>query len=573
MSYLALLFCPDERTARVLTQVLSELAFSVEPCNEPFAAVKKLAAQRYDAVVVDCENEQNAALLFKTARNSGSNQGSLSVAVVEGQAGVANAFRIGANLVLTKPINMEQAKGTLRVARGLLRKGADAPKPAASAPEPPSPPAPGLAFGPTPTKISAPTFQPPARVPAPVPSMQAPAPSGMFDVESDPTPAPEPAEAALLESMDKPVVTRPLGLPKPAPVAAAPAALGLSFSSSSPTISSAGQAAAPAPAKTPALRTPAEPISAAPPAPSAPLQDLVSDTRHSSTPEPAIFAGYTEPANESAGGSKKPFIILVLAAALAVAAYLGYTRMHKTGTASAPSAAAIPAPAVAPALSPAPAAATPDPSLTTDAPSTTAPAAPQSQPDAAPLPESNTSAPAKPVTPSRIVIDVAETPAPKSAPPAKAPLVVKSNSAQTARPEPPADETVQPPAPGMLAVAANNADSRALSGIVSSTAVSVPRPAPQMYRISQGVSEGMITRRVQPVYPPQAFQMRVQGAVEMEAVISKTGSIANVKVLRGDAVLARAAVNAVRQWKYKPYYLNGEPVEVQTQITVNFKLP
>src|SRR6202011_284641 len=122
MGYQALLFCPDEKTARTVTQVLSELEFKVETCTEPFAAVKKLMSQHFDAVVVDCDNEQNATLLFKSARNSTSNQASLAVAVVEGQAGVAKAFRIGANLVLTKPINIEQAKGTLRVARGLLRK-------------------------------------------------------------------------------------------------------------------------------------------------------------------------------------------------------------------------------------------------------------------------------------------------------------------------------------------------------------------------------------------------------------------------------------------------------------------
>src|ERR1700758_1376482 len=122
MGYQALLFCPDEKTARTVTHVLNDLDFTVEPCTEPFAAVKKLMAQHFDAIVVDCDNEQNATLLFKSARNSTSNQGSLAVAVVEGQAGVAKAFRIGANLVLTKPINIEQAKGTLRVARGLLRK-------------------------------------------------------------------------------------------------------------------------------------------------------------------------------------------------------------------------------------------------------------------------------------------------------------------------------------------------------------------------------------------------------------------------------------------------------------------
>src|SRR5207245_10547962 len=122
MVFHALLFCPEEKAARTVTQVLNELEFSVELCVDPFAAVKKLMGEHFDAIVVDCENEQNATLLFKSARNSSSNQTALAVAVVEGQAGVANAFRIGANLVLTKPINVEQAKSTLRVARGLLKK-------------------------------------------------------------------------------------------------------------------------------------------------------------------------------------------------------------------------------------------------------------------------------------------------------------------------------------------------------------------------------------------------------------------------------------------------------------------
>src|SRR5713101_6284553 len=123
MSYKSLLFCPDEKTARLVTQVLTELEFTVELSNEPFAAVKKLTDEHFDALVVDCQNEQDASLLFKGARNSSLNHSSLSVAVVEGQVGVAKAFRIGANLVLTKPIHVEQSKGTLRVARGLLRKG------------------------------------------------------------------------------------------------------------------------------------------------------------------------------------------------------------------------------------------------------------------------------------------------------------------------------------------------------------------------------------------------------------------------------------------------------------------
>ena len=210
MRYNALLFCPDEKTARVVTQVLTDLEFRVEPCNEPFAAVKKLMAEHFDAIVVDCDSEQNAALLFKSAHNSGSNQSSLAVAVVEGQAGVAKAFRIGANLVLTKPINVEQSKGTLRVARGLLRK-TDAAKPASATPaaQPSAsrpvttidarrPPAPQISE-PRPASPSLPP-QPP---PSPIPSVSA----SIFEVEADPGPKPEPTEAALLESMPDPTPT------------------------------------------------------------------------------------------------------------------------------------------------------------------------------------------------------------------------------------------------------------------------------------------------------------------------------------------------------------------------------
>ncbi len=80
-------------------------------------------------------------------------------------------------------------------------------------------------------------------------------------------------------------------------------------------------------------------------------------------------------------------------------------------------------------------------------------------------------------------------------------------------------------------------------------------------------------KRVPPTYPPTAIQLRKEGSVELLASISRTGAISKVKVLSGDATLAKAAVDAVRQWKYRPYLLNNEPVEIETQITVNFKLP
>jgi protein TonB len=87
------------------------------------------------------------------------------------------------------------------------------------------------------------------------------------------------------------------------------------------------------------------------------------------------------------------------------------------------------------------------------------------------------------------------------------------------------------------------------------------------------VFQGLLIKKVAPNYPAQAKQLRLEGPVLLQATILLDGSVGNVKQLSGGAVLGHAAMEAVRQWKYKPYYLNGEPTEIQTQITVNFKLP
>ena len=84
--------------------------------------------------------------------------------------------------------------------------------------------------------------------------------------------------------------------------------------------------------------------------------------------------------------------------------------------------------------------------------------------------------------------------------------------------------------------------------------------------------EGNLIFRVQPDYPSLARQVRVQGQVILRAVISREGAIENLQVLSGHPMLVRAAVEAVRQWKYRPYLLNGEPVEVETEVKVNFIL-
>ncbi|HEY7098723.1 MAG TPA: energy transducer TonB [Terriglobales bacterium] len=101
---------------------------------------------------------------------------------------------------------------------------------------------------------------------------------------------------------------------------------------------------------------------------------------------------------------------------------------------------------------------------------------------------------------------------------------------------------------------------------------SLPPPTVTPPRRVSRIMEGNLIHRVQPDYPAIARSARVQGEVILAAVISKDGAIENLRVVRGHPLLVKAALTAVQQWRYRPYVLNGEPIEVETQVTVNFVL-
>ncbi len=574
MGYQALLFCSDEKLARVVSQVFSELDFEVDPVTEPFAAVKKLMAQHYDAIVVDCDNEQNSALLFKSARNSTSNQGSLAIGLVEGQAGVAKAYRIGANLVLTKPINVEQAKGTLRVARGLIRKNSEA-TPAASY-------AAAATAGPTPVATAAPT-------PTPAPSIQ----SSNRIVEAF-VALPTRGQSPEFESSPSPVAFSAGSEEKP-PSAPAPARDWSSLvaqSTSAPVALSPSKAArdeititeVPKPTVLPVVTTSSRSGAAAAPARAkevvAPAKKQVEkDAGEESAkelgkieadiaPQPAFTSNtgsvYGGPSfiladdADGSGGTKKILVAAVIVLVLAGAGYFGWTRFGHTQSEATPQ--------LVTTTQPKPAAPVPDSGpVATSSPASSAVTSPENTANTSPAPKSS---PAElehlstgSSAPTRIVIrpelDAQEF--------ASAPLLVKS--ATTAVRTHTEESAAQLPSP--LAVVAP-ADGN-LSGVLTAAPSAVPRPTLAQTRISQGVSQGLLIKRVQPRYPAGALATHIEGAVQIEATISKEGFVINPKVLSGDRMLATAALEAVRQWRYKPYYLDGAPLEIQTEITINFK--
>ncbi len=586
MGYQALLFCPDEKTARTVTQVLNELEFNVESCNEPFAAVKKLMGQHFDAVVVDCDNEQNATLLFKSARTSTSNQTSLAVAVVEGQAGVAKAFRIGANLVLTKPINIEQAKGTVRVARGLLRKS-DPAKPTASPsisatnpagpkPAPIRPVSPVRRPGPitppvvaTPKSIDIPTPKAPAAPAWPIAPAASAAPQDdeLLDIDALETPKPAPTPAAAVKPVE-------ILASIPEPKKPALPAISDSISAAQKPVTTSGAASAPAPARTveaPVIEKPQEKIAepavaqiSAESTPSAPASIVGSAPSFS-------FGGASEEA-ESKGGSKKVLLGVVAAVVIAALAYAGWSHFQGQGSTAA-------TPSVSPRVTTHDAAKLPS---AQPAPVSVVPApVPAQKPTAVPAaPTSSSTAPADSyqsdvtvhLTPPASKSIASAAPATtKSTPveePAETPLVVKGGTAPASRAKAAA---VDAPAPSLIGMAAPGTVTPPPNFVSSST--NGVRPMLQTLNISQGVSQGLVIKKVAPTYPANALRMRVEGTVQLLATISKDGDISHIKVLSGDSQLSKAATEAVKQWRYKPYLLNGEPVEIQTQITVNFKLP
>jgi protein TonB len=117
-----------------------------------------------------------------------------------------------------------------------------------------------------------------------------------------------------------------------------------------------------------------------------------------------------------------------------------------------------------------------------------------------------------------------------------------------------------------------------IGGIVSHTSnLATPKllapSVPKRIRISQGVTKGQLVYRKEPAYPPLARMARVQGEVLLKAIVGKDGSIRELEVVSGSSMLTAGAMAAVQQWRYRPFLLNGEPVEVETNVTVIFQIP
>jgi len=613
MATRAFLLCADEKAVHAVTQILDELEVSFEHSGEPPFALKRLAAQRFDLLIVDCDNAQNATQVFNSARASNLNKNSIAIAIVEGKAGVPNAFRLGASLVLTKPVSLEQTRNTLRTGIGMSRK--DEVKPANTAPVAPSAPSPAtpLHVAPTPA-VLAPvpvSVAPPPVVPVaptlPVPAPLAKAPAGLAPVAPVATVPPP----ALPESITKPAVPaipvaeKAVMVARPPSIALPPASESKPAPEAKPTVGVAAFAKAAAAGAAPGTSKFDSVFSSAPvPAPPAandeskaqagtektstqkvaaaadggpvlriedPLADddnVLDPLRDHGVPSFGAmgkqpFAGYEEPKRSSGKGGLIAALALLLIGAGGYAAWITQPAFRalvegEYGNAKvkiaalrgqAPQGEASATPEPAPIAPPA----------VQPAPMTTPAGTPTSDANSPQNGAANSTNAANPASSETISLAIA---------PAGATLAQATNMAAGS--------------PVQKGVAVQNAKQDRTPGHAASNpalvAASLPpttaaKPASELLEIPEDFADDQVVRRVHPVYPKQAKLKKVQGTVVLQAIVDKQGKVNSLQLVSGDISLAQAAADAVKQWRYKPYSHNGEPADFQTRVTVDFKLP
>jgi len=620
MAFKSLLLSKDADLAQTLARLLKDLDVSVEPCSEPFAAAKRLMDQHFDAILVDCEDEQGAGWVLQSARMATASKKSVTIAIVGPQSASRGGPRAGENFVIQKPIVLKQAESTLRAACGLMGDAGsahgEAPSAASNMPaERPlspvsTPQTHGLhtgqgrppaemfdeltaaldRLGPQPAPV-----KPVAVAPASFGSAAAAAPALEKPVPLAPAfekPAPaapiweKPAAAA--PTWDKPAVPEPERREEPVapPVLRVPQQSwpGLTTTPSAPPKAEAPSVlplAATAAEMKPAMRPVEEQgrsndaldnvrrrmNASAPPA----WRTEVDEHRESPAPRFSTYAAEERPAKGF------PFKAIAVAMVLVSFALFGYSWYRGRHSASTPGE-QTQAPAAAPQQQQP--VAEPSSALPQSAPASSndgqgdnsAEMAGGSSNDAQASPVMHAPKASKPAPAATAAEATAQdTTTDLGMPPA--PLVVEGGKRQS-NSSPQQTETQLAP-PSLDAVASTAKPG--LPGMVSSAKVDVPKlaaapPPPQRIQVSQGVTQGLLVRQVKPQYPPMARETRVEGDVLLSAVIDKDGVVSDVRAISGPALLIPPALQAVRQWRYKPYLLNGQPVEVETQIKVQFRL-
>jgi TonB family protein len=561
----ALLLSPDDQAVNAITGVLEEMSVTCERPLDGVSAAHKLNSTNFDLVLVDCENLPAAKLIFDVCRRGNNGHNPVPIAIVDGRAGLPTAFRLGAELILTKPVAKDQARNTIRTAVGRVRK--DVPANEISSAQ-----AASAVGGDVRAQAAVAASSSMTSFSDPVPSYVSSTPSG-----AGPATAPNAAIAATLSApsvtTDMSSLDAEIESTAASPNSKASTSLATpSFSASSSTqiaMASSNIVRPSIPSDDPVLaeleRTEAEEAERAKLQKQNSERDKTAEIAVSkkSAGTSGIAAYSSRHRQKKTRGSVVALLVLILVICGFYAAWMyqpGFRTMAKPEIDRflALAGAALPAapsqnsakPATPPAAVPAsalPAASNSAPAVTPD--STSAPAASTIELSTGPA-----SAVTKPSAPA-----VASTPAPAT--PSKVATVAAGNT---------------------IAAASSVTKAQSKSFDTKSDAKKdvpeVPTTALQpgedsvMILSSKG-AEKRLTYSVAPKYPVEALPGKTEGTVVLKAVVDDSGKIDSVRLVEGNAILATAAIQAVKQWRYRPYLRDGKAQSFQTVVIVDFQRP
>jgi len=561
MALRALLFSSDGTSTSTLCQVLTELGIEAEICPEMLVAVQRISQESYDAILVDWDQESDAIPLLKAAREQKTTSQALNLALVQNDKDLPRALQHGANSAIRKPIDPRQAKDTLSTARDLIlsrRSEQKTKEERAAAAQ---------------AAIAA------AAAEVPVDDDRPPAAKTGFLAQTAPRSAFEAAEST--DSQD------PADEPPPGPAVRAatkPQAVDSELEDLQPTPKKRWDEK-PNPQSMPSVEVAASEAD--------PSQD--STGVFSSLHEEDILESQPQPAKRS----HPQYLLFALVGCLFVAAVLwvwapGDSYLGRISSLFHSFSRSVPATA-----SQATTTVTNVPSAVLEQgppPAAESPLAPEDAPttgDPGPIESSE-------VDPSSLqVIETksipkpgAQQPASTEAPPEHAEsqpdsTVPSETSAPSAPTQPPAQAPPRPafvpvtnpqPRPAVTVRENSPPASAQRSGVIIPDSLkAAPAQAPvnsvDSGVVPEEVSRALVVNRVEPVYPAQALSQRLEGPVVLQVWVARDGAVHDVKLIRGNFALARAAFDAVRQWRFKSYAPNGTPVDFETVVTLNFKYP
>src|ERR1039458_900729 len=534
----ALLLSPDDQAVSAITGVLEEMSVSCERPLDGASAAQRINSHSFDLVLVDCENLPAAKLIFDVCRRGKSGNNPVPIAIVDGRAGLPTAFRLGAELILTKPVAKDQARSTIRTAVSRVRK-----EPQTHESVPPQPASAAISSAAVSSAAVTEERALAAAVSPQLTSFAEPAPR--FVPTAAPSVAlivaPSVAPAASAATLSAPAVTTKMHstvdeidatptTPKlnPQPASSSASSLSksssLSESTSAPAVSENWKAGRP-------LRPSDDPVLA-----ELEEKELAEAQLKSSGPNKAAPAqaaakpGAPAFSSHPQGQHKRRMLVAFLMLALAGGGFYAVWTYQ-------PGFRAIAQPQIdrllalaGMALPPAP---VPSPTKrsTQLAPATTAAPAPV-QPAA---------------TPGTVVA-----PPTSRATATAAPVVSK--------PEPDKSSETKP------------SDSKKDATVATSSGAQLPGESSAIVLSSKG-AENRLAYSFAPKYPVEARSGAAEETVVLKEIVDENGKVEGVRLVEGNAVLATAAINAVKQWRYRPYVRDGKAQPFQTVVLVDFQRP